>query len=313
MNKKKSLLIVIAMAVLCIGAVTAFVLVLLPKSEPVEVADETTEPDSETVAPPEETTGPEESEDETFDPEETTDIVTAPPLLLHLYQSQIDFDYFHSINPDIFAYLIIRGTPIAYPVVNRANDDSYYLRRDYLENYNVKGSIFVESKNHLDFNDPCTIIYGHTTPYGDFFGSLEGNYSKLDFMKQNSEINVYLEDKQEDYIIYGSTVHDDEHLLYAYDFSDEDSFNAFFGLLRLSDKSVYNKDVTPQFGDRILILSTCLYESLKHTDNHRFLVVAVSKTDLDRHAAEIQNVDTEPEDNTQTGGETVPDDETVSG
>lgn len=289
MNKKKSLLIVIAMAVLCIGAVAAFVLVLLPKSDPLRDAEDTTEPDTETIAPPDDSTDPVETE-EPEDQDETTDEVTAPPLLLHLYQSQIDFEYFHTVNPDIFAYLLIRGTPIGYPVVNRANDDSYYLRRDYLGNYNVKGSIFVEGLNHLDFSDPCTIIYGHTTPGGDFFGSLERSYSDPDFLKSNNVINVYLEDKQEDYIIYASTVHSDEHLLYAYDFSKEESFNAFFGLLRLSKQSIYNPEVTPQFGDRILILSTCLYESLKHTDDHRFLVIAVSKSDLAKHPAA-----TEPE------------------
>ena len=63
--------------------------------------------------------------------------------------------------------------------------------------------------------------------------------------------------------------HNSEHLLLCYDFSDESQFNSYFD--SLSDSVInanYDRSKFPEFGDRVLTLSTCYRLSL----GQRYLV-----------------------------------------
>ena len=83
----------------------------------------------------------------------------------------VDFDSLKKINKDIVGWLYIPSLDISYPVVH-GTDDDYYLHRTFARKDNFAGSIFVEAKNHGNFQDPNTIIYGHNMNDGSMFGKL---------------------------------------------------------------------------------------------------------------------------------------------
>ncbi|MBR0404832.1 MAG: signal peptidase I [Eggerthellaceae bacterium] len=84
----------------------------------------------------------------------------------------IDFESLCAKNPDVVGWIYCPGTVINYPVLQgKTNDD--YLHHDYTGNYNMNGSIFVDSGNAPGFMDSNTIVYGHNMDSGSMFASLE--------------------------------------------------------------------------------------------------------------------------------------------
>ena len=73
----------------------------------------------------------------------------------------IDFAALKEKNPDVYAWISIPGTAIDYPVLQRENDNTYYLDHTIDHEEKTEGAIFTENYNNTDFEDPNTVIYGH--------------------------------------------------------------------------------------------------------------------------------------------------------
>lgn len=84
----------------------------------------------------------------------------------------MDFEALHAINTDIVGWIYCEDTPLNYPVLYGATNDTY-LRRDHEKNYSVAGSIFIEVQNSADFSDVNTILYGHHMDDGSMFAVLK--------------------------------------------------------------------------------------------------------------------------------------------
>lgn len=84
----------------------------------------------------------------------------------------IDFAELSSINPDIYAWIRIPDTQIDYPVLQREENDTYYLRHNSSGRYAFAGSIYTEEANSRDFKDPMTVLYGHNMRDGSMFQNL---------------------------------------------------------------------------------------------------------------------------------------------
>ena len=85
---------------------------------------------------------------------------------------EVDFDALRAVNPDVIGWIYCADTPIDYPVLHGTDNDQY-LRRDYTGDYNIDGSIFIETTNAPDFSDSNTIIYGHHMSTGSMFACLD--------------------------------------------------------------------------------------------------------------------------------------------
>jgi sortase B len=72
----------------------------------------------------------------------------------------VDFTSLERINPDVVGWLAVEGTEIDYPVV-QGKDNDFYLRHLFTGERNKLGSIFMNYRNHSNFSDKNTIIYGH--------------------------------------------------------------------------------------------------------------------------------------------------------
>ena len=186
----------------------------------------------------------------------------------------VDFSSLNSINSDIYAWIDIPGTNISYPVLQSENDDSFYLNHDSDKNYNTNGAIFSEHQyNAKSFDDPVTVLYGHDMRSGDMFGQLQSCYSNEDFLKNNDEILIYTPDKELHYKIFAATPYYNLHLLHYYPFEKSYVFNQFFDELYnyRTLSSIYLKEEKPVYGDKVLVLSTCMNKG----ENKRFLVFGV--------------------------------------
>lgn len=189
-----------------------------------------------------------------------------------IYESPIDFAALQAQNSDVYAWLDIPDTEISYPILQHSTDNAYYLRHDIDGNRSSDGALFTEDYNHTDFEDPVTIVYGHHTYNGTFFGTLQNYYEDAEQFRQHQKIMVYMPDCQHEYKVVAAVPYNNHHILFNYDFTQKTAFSTFFDRVYSVRSLVANFDANdrPAFGQRILILSTCL----KGDHSQRYLVIA---------------------------------------
>ena len=190
-------------------------------------------------------------------------------------QIPFDFDAMHEINPDIYAWLVVPGTNIDCPILQSQTDDLFYNDHGIDAKPFILGAVYSQKTyNSRTFQDPMTILYGHGTYAGQpaDFDQLNDFADEL-FFSTHREILVYVRDEMYVYSVFAACNHGNEHILRYYDFSDESSFHLFFDEFYDEGKSCdhLDPDAMPQFGDKLLTLSTC-YEPNK---NQRYLVFGV--------------------------------------
>ena len=173
----------------------------------------------------------------------------------------IDFEELWETNPDVYAWIVIPGTDINYPILQHPTDDSYYL------NHNIDGStgrpacIYTESLNSKDFTDNNTVIYGHNMRNGPMFAQLH-KFEDKDFFDEHREIIIYLPDKVLHYKIFAVHNYDDRHLLYSFDFSDKAVYKDYLeSIFSIDDKNAnIDTEMTVTENDKIITLATCVYK-----------------------------------------------------
>lgn len=200
------------------------------------------------------------------EPEETESAEMSKP------EIPIDFDALWEINPDAYAWIVIPGTSVDYPILQSPTDDQYYLDHNLDGSEGYPGSIYTQRYNGTDFQDFNTVIYGHNMKDKSMFGDLH-RYEDSSFMRENSRVIVYTPEKILTYQIFAAVVYDDRHILLNYDFTQMEDRQAFLDSLNMLRDMRSNIDSTVEAGpdDRILTLSTCIGSE----DHHRYLVEAV--------------------------------------
>lgn len=81
-----------------------------------------------------------------------------------------NFDDLKRLNPNIVGWIRIDDTNINYPVL-QTNDNTYYLSRNYRNEFAVAGSIFLDYRDDM-LEDDFLIIYGHRMSYGKMFSDV---------------------------------------------------------------------------------------------------------------------------------------------
>lgn len=184
----------------------------------------------------------------------------------------VKFTELQQVNPDVYAWITVPGTEIDYPILQHASDNSYYLMHNIDGSYGYPGCIYTENLNSKDFTDNNTVIYGHNMKNGSMFAQLH-KFEDPDFFNENREVLIYLPDEVLHYTIFAAHIYDDRHLLYSFDFSDQDVYQKYldsvFGTRDMSAN--IDKDMTVTKDDRIVTLVTCIGSQ----PNNRLLVQAV--------------------------------------
>lgn len=189
-------------------------------------------------------------------------IPTAPPV-------QSSFADLLALNPETVGFLSI-GDSISLPVVQRKNDNSFYLTHGFDGESSDAGALFLDGSNLLIPEDDNLLIYGHNMRNGTMFHALSG-YGELDFFKQHALVRfdtIYEDRTYVPFAAFTATVDPDgaDSLDVRQFLFDEDSFDLF--VYRIGKLSLYNSPVELEYGDHLLLLVTCEYTH----DNGRFIV-----------------------------------------
>lgn len=206
-----------------------------------------------------------EEDDATIDPEAPTE--ETEPSILPEYQELYD------MNSDLVGWLSIDGTDINYPVMQTPDEPDYYLHRNFDKEYNVHGCLY--AREECDINAPSDniTIYGHHMRDGSMFGSLK-NYQKKTYWEDHSTLRFDTLTERHTYQIFAvfkTTATVDEGFAYHQfvDAEDEEAFKDFISTCK--GLSFYKTGITPEYGDKVICLSTCEYSQA----NGRFVVAAV--------------------------------------
>lgn len=182
----------------------------------------------------------------------------------------VNFEALAEINPDIYAWIDIPGTPVSYAVVQSPVNDLFYNNHAVDKTYYSGGSIFSQRYNSKDFQDPVTVLYGHNRTSKTMFAPVN-DYASKEFFDAHPYIYIYTPDTVYQYEIFAAYPHSSEHLLLCYNFSRESTFNRYFSSLSNAIDANYRKELFPEAGDKVLTLSTCY----KSNRLQRYLVQGV--------------------------------------
>lgn len=182
----------------------------------------------------------------------------------------------HDMNPDFAGWISIPDTNINYPVMCTPNDVEYYLHRDFYGEKAAGGVPFLGG-GCTSFSSSI-IAHGHHMRNGTMFADLM-KYMKKDYWETHPTVYYSTLEQNGAYEVmaafnYDATVSDDPKAVNIYRYAGdltEEEFNEFMNYV-MSHK-IYDTGITAEYGDRLLMLSTCAY----HTENGRFLVVARQK------------------------------------
>ena len=184
----------------------------------------------------------------------------------------VDFESLQEYNPDIYAWITIPGTQIDYPIVQRPEDNAYYLTHNTDGEESAEGAIFTEDYNSKDFTDPNTILYGHNMKNGSMFRGLH-DYMDRSFFDENREVLIYTPDAVLHYEIFAAYLYDSRHLMQSFDFDDPEAFARYLDDIKeIRDMTSFvDTSMEVSADDRIITMSTCY----KGMDDRRYLVQAV--------------------------------------
>lgn len=178
-------------------------------------------------------------------------------------------------NPDMVAWLSIEGTKIDYPVMQKKDEEDYYLYRDFYGNEDKSGSLLLDAGSSL-YDEITTnqLIHGHNMKAGTMFGELD-LYQEQEYGQTHNHIHLYAKDMEHQYeviAVFYTQVYLTTDLTFKYynffQANTEEEFQYFYE--NIKKLSLYDTGVEAKFGDRFLTLSTCSYQ----VEDGRFVVVA---------------------------------------
>ncbi|MCM1045157.1 MAG: class B sortase [Candidatus Gastranaerophilales bacterium] len=184
-----------------------------------------------------------------------------------------EYKIFLSKNQRLIGWLIIDDTKINYPVMQTV-DNEYYLTHNLDQEYDKNGSIFMDKD--CDVLKPSTnfILYGHHMQSGQMFGQLD-KYADQKFADEHPYIQfdtIYEHGTYQVMYVFRSRVYSEDEIVFKYyqfiDAASEQEFDSY--MQEMAEMSLIETDVTAQYGDQLLTLSTCDYQE----ENGRFVVVA---------------------------------------
>ena len=176
-------------------------------------------------------------------------------------------------NPDLVGWMTIDGTPINYPVMQTPDRVDYYLHRNFEKKESSHGCLYVRESCDVFAPSDNLTIYGHHMKDGTMFASLD-EYRKMEFWEEYPEIQfdtLYTRQTYTIFAVFKTTASVGEGFSYHRfeDAEDEAEFNEFVSTCK--KLSFYDTGITPEYGDKMITLSTCEYSQ----DNGRLVVVAV--------------------------------------
>ena len=200
------------------------------------------------------------------------DLTTTTTTTTTVYDIQYEkvFSTLQEINKDTVGWLTVNNTRIDYPVV-QAKDNDYYLRRDYYQNKNRHGWIFMDYRNNPDELNENTIIYGHNLANQTMFGTLRYALNSYWYKKSANQIITFNTPNEnmkfQIFSIYTIPTTND---YLDITFPTTDAYQAYIDLVK--GRSIYDFNIEVTTNDKILTLSTCANGNDKRLVIHAKLI-----------------------------------------
>ncbi|MBQ8110814.1 MAG: class B sortase [Clostridia bacterium] len=189
---------------------------------------------------------------------------TAPPVL-------DSFASLLALNPDTVGFLDLDGM-LSQPVVQRENDNDFYLSHDFEGRQASEGTLFMDGMNRLVPEDDCLIVYGHNMKNNTMFGRLSA-YGDIRYMRMHPVVRFDTLYEARSYVVFAAFVasmepRDARYFDVRKFIFDDAEFDKF--VLKLRGRSVFTSPVDVARGDRLLLLVTC-----DHTRNEGRFILAL--------------------------------------
>lgn len=200
------------------------------------------------------------------------DFTTTTTTTTTVYDIQYEkvFSTLQEINKDTVGWLTVNNTRIDYPVV-QAKDNDYYLRRDYYQNKNRHGWIFMDYRNNPDELNENTIIYGHNLANQTMFGTLRYALNSYWYKKSANQIITFNTPNEnmkfQIFSIYTIPTTND---YLDITFPTTDAYQSYIDLVK--GRSIYDFNIEVTTADKILTLSTCANGNDKRLVIHAKLI-----------------------------------------
>lgn len=200
-----------------------------------------------------------------------------PPAKLQDVQDEngilLEYAPLYKMNPDMAGWLTIEGTRINYPVMHTPGRPDHYLHRAFSGEYNYWGCIYAREECDLELPSDNVTIYGHHMKDGSMFAGLSA-YTSRDFWEEHRYIHfdtIYEHHTYEIFAVFTTTASEGQGFDYHnfINATDEIDFDTF--IAKCLSLSLYGTDIVPEYGDKIICLSTCEYSQT----NGRLVIAAV--------------------------------------
>lgn len=184
-----------------------------------------------------------------------------------------EYGKIYAENKDLVGWLRIDGTKLDEPVMQTPDNPNFYLKHDFYGEYSDWGAVY--AREECNINDPSDNItlYGHNMKDGSRFAALNDyvhretwEYNPLIFFDTLYEYRTY-----KIFAVFTTTANLGEGFSYhqMIDAENKADFDKFIDTCK--ELSLYETNITPEYGDQIICLSTCEYSH----DNGRLVVAAM--------------------------------------
>lgn len=207
------------------------------------------------------------------DPNAPTDSAPTTPLpTLPVSNILYEYQLLYEINSDMVGWITIDGTEINYPVVQSLYEPNFYLRKNFYKEKATCGTIYVRESCNVNTPSDNVTLYGHNMRNGTMFADLH-NYKDPAFWASNRFVQFNTLTEYHEYEIFAifktsATMGEGFRYHVFEDAANEEEYNEF--VAQCKELSFYDTGITPQYGEKLLTLSTCD----KTIDNGRLVVVA---------------------------------------
>ncbi len=184
-----------------------------------------------------------------------------------------EFAELYTQNNDVVGWIRLEGTKVDYPVMQTEPEQTdYYLKRDFDKKRTARGSIYAREECDVFAPSDNITIYGHRMNSGSMFGELH-KLKKVEFWSEHRYIQFDTLLERHTYEIFAvfrisaSVNNGFQYHLYV-DMTPEE-FAEYVD--QCKTRSLFNTGITPQYGDKLITLSTC------EKDNNSIRLVVVAR------------------------------------
>ncbi len=178
----------------------------------------------------------------------------------------------HEKNPDMWGWIKIPGTKIDYPVMQKKEDEEYYLHRNFKKEEDKNGLPFLDDVCDIQDVNNNLMVYGHHMKSGRMFTDLM-NYEKKEYWDKYPHIHfdsIYETGIYQVFAAFYTEVTGDYDEFRFYDYAGSLGQEKFDTYVRQVMKKSIHPGKKPVYGQTLLTMVTCSY----HAKNGRFVVVA---------------------------------------